>query len=86
MKLKKSDFEKIIAVTNFYNEKYFLDGIYYSDFTGRIFEALVKKEKVLIKYADDLFPKTKTIPLKYFLLQKQLECYEDIINYNVEGL
>lgn len=86
MKLKKSDFDKIIAVTNFYNEKYFVDGIYYSELTNRIFEALVKKEKVFIKYADDLSPKTKTIPLKYFLLQKQFGCYEDIINYNVEGL
>jgi hypothetical protein len=86
MKLRKIDIDKIIEVTNFYNEKYYVDGIYYSEVTGRIFEAIIKEDKVHIKYADELYPKRKTIPLKYFLIQKQIECYEDVINYTVENI
>jgi len=86
MKLKKIDIDKIIEVTNFYNEKYYVDGIYYSEVTGRIFEAITKEDSVHIKYADELYPKRKKISLKYFLIQKQLECYEDLINYNIEGM
>lgn len=77
---------KLRKINIFYNEKYYIDGIYYSEVTGRIFEAEVKKDKVHIKYADDLYPKRKTIPLKYFLIQKQIECYEDIINYTIENI
>ena len=86
MRLKKIDIDKIIEVTNFYNEKYYVDGIYYSEVTGRIFEAIVKEDKVHIKYADELYPKRKIIPLKYFLIQKQMECYEDLVNYIIENI
>jgi hypothetical protein len=86
MKLRKIDIDKLIEVTNFYNEKYYIEGIYYSEVTGRIFEAILKEGRVHIKYADELYPKRKIIPLNYFLIQKQIGCYEDLINYTIENI
>ena len=87
MKLKENDLVDIlIGVDGIYKEKEYVDGIYYSEVTGRLFEATVDKNTVIIKYADNLTPRRKKVPLYYFLIQKKLECCEDIINYNLEGI
>ena len=86
MKLKKDEVELLIQITKAYTEKEYVDGIYYSEITGRIFEALLNKNEVIIKYSDSITPKRKKIPLYYFLIQKKIDCYEDIINYKLEGI
>jgi hypothetical protein len=86
MKLKKIDIETLISACDLYKYREFIDGIYYSEITGRVFEATVNKNVVIIKYTDKLSPKRKRLSLYYFLLQKYIGCYEDIINYYGEGV
>jgi hypothetical protein len=86
MKLKKIDIDELMRITSSNTSKEFLEGIFLSEVSGRIFEATVRKNTVLIRYADNLSPKTKNIPFNYFCIQKNIGCYEDIINYGVEGI
>jgi hypothetical protein len=87
MKLKEDSLVNILIGTEcIYNEKKYVDGIYYSEFTGRLFEATLDKNTVIIKYTDNLTPRRRKITLYYFLIQKKIGCYEDIINYHLEGI
>jgi hypothetical protein len=62
-----------------------MEGIYYSEVTGRIFEATKKGKSIKIKYADNESPKTKEINLGYFMIQLELlGCYEPLIDYSDE--
>jgi hypothetical protein len=86
MKLRKIDIDELLRITAANTPKEHLEGIHFSEVSGRIFEATVRKNIVLIKYADDLLPRIKNITFNYFCLQKKIGCYEDIINYGIEGI
>lgn len=62
------------------------DGLYYSLLTNRIFEAIRKDDKFIIKYADDQYPKTKKIPFGTFVLQNEVGFYETLVDYYVETM
>jgi hypothetical protein len=59
MKLKKSEIELLTLITEGYYKKEYIEGIYYSEVTGRIFEATLNGNEVITKYADNLTPRKK---------------------------
>ena len=86
MKLSESDVLNMYVITKLWEKREFVDGIYYSLVTGRVFEANVKNNTVLIRYTDNLLPKSKKIKLVYFLIQKDISLYDEVINYKLEGI
>ena len=90
MKSKKKEIE--IELNTFLNVGYYkrdsIEGIYYSNKTGRIFEAVQDKHGyVITRYCDDSSPEFgPAVSEEVFCLQFHLGIYEDVINYLYEGV